>query len=661
VTLRAADVLLRAESDGGLTTRMVDIARGFRAGVGIALPVGKEFLDRLKDYPRKMAIEQLAGRLTGQDSGVTEAWLNSFVAAHLRRPMVAEFVDQLKAPGDAAHDALGGLHLPENLDDDENGKEPIGTQILSDIARELQNPDDPSTGRAREAFDAAMLRACRNRLDDQPGDSQNVRTILSSAKGVGLIEDDTFRKLSDAHQRELLRLVADLDEASVGAALAQNQDAGGARTEAAEKLADLVSLRIREIRQTGCGEAAAIEILKQTDPDLVAQMDRVLAYGGENGAPGAWLETRKQLVAMRERVKTLAEDGQVSGTDLQRLMSASLREIAMNVFESAAKTIDRQAGRFTVLGLGSTARGEASPYSDLEFAILLPDDHTDYDRAYATELTQRVRDQIAAVGENGSYYLEHGFHFDPGVNPLDVLFMNTADGLVANGLSPGGNIDKDWSRTSLLNAEWFYGGDVRRDNADVRTEPEESWQALKDFHAKVVTHLNREVPLSETEARGVRPGETEGQWLGRENIKAALELAKPAIEQQNPDVVDVKELARLPMLLVQVLAVQHGLLRDPQTGIAANNIDQRLTLLVEGNVISRQDAEGIRNLQDELSGLRVRSHVMHGKQVDNVALTEEVGRQEGLLYDPGLAKLVENAQALYDRANTYVETPRERF
>jgi len=42
-------------------------------------------------------------------------------------------------------------------------------------------------------------------------------------------------------------------------------------------------------------------------------------------------------------------------------------------------------------------------------------------------------------------------------------------------------------------------------------------------------------------------------------------------------VVDVKELARPAMLLVQDLVEPHGLLRDLETAIAANNIDPRLT------------------------------------------------------------------------------------
>jgi hypothetical protein len=100
---------------------------------------------------------------------------------------------------------------------------------------------------------------------------------------------------------------------------------------------------------------------------------------------------------------------------------------------------------------------------------------------------------------------------------------------------------------------------------------------------------------------------------------------------------------------VQGLAAQHGLLIDRKTRIPANSIDQRLTLLVENEKISRQDANTILALQDGLSKVRVRSHVKHGKQVDEVALTEEAGQREGLLYDPALPKLVQDFEALLKR------------
>src|SRR5262249_5625921 len=156
---------------------------------------------------------------------------------------------------------------------------------------------------------------------------------------------------------------------------------------------------------------------------------------------------------------------------------------------------------------------------------------------------------------NGSYYLEKGFHFDPQLNPLLLphLFMNSADRLVADGLASEQDEDEaqfDWSRTAFVNAEWFYGSDVGRDDAGKWTEPDESWQALKNFHAKVADHLKG----------------SEGQKLGRWTINLAREMGSDGLSRKQDGVVNVKNLARLPMLLVQGLAVQHGLLLDPKTG-----------------------------------------------------------------------------------------------
>src|SRR5262249_13769098 len=141
----------------------------------------------------------------------------------------------------------------------------------------------------------------RERFDASPEVNQTLKTLgfLKSA--------DRHAKLPDALQRETLQLFADLEEASATAAAAAGDSATNrtSRTNAAHRLADLATLRIREIqRDHNCGEVQAIDILSQSETEadhgLIAQMDRVLANGGNNVTPGAWLETRKQLAAMRE-------------------------------------------------------------------------------------------------------------------------------------------------------------------------------------------------------------------------------------------------------------------------------------------------------------------------------------------------------------------------
>jgi hypothetical protein len=642
VALKAAYVQLQPESDGVLTTRLLDSAQGLLDDLGIDVSVDRQLLGKLTDNERKMAAQNLAGFLAGDNAGDPETVLRSVVAVNLTRPMAETVKEWLMAHGNAPQDAFDRLHLPANLDKNKDGTQPNEKRLLTKMAEILHKADDPSTG---QVFDAALLKACHERLEEEPTAAPR---ILSLVQGLDLESPDRLGKLTFDQQRDVLDQCATISAKAAEWVQEDDQHAGLTRTGAVEDLADLATLEIREIRKReGCGEAAAIDRLKQVDPGLIKRMGRVLADGVDNPAPGAWLETRRQLADMREQVKTVAGIGETSGTELQRLISAKLREIALNVFDSAVKTLGKEPPvPFTVLSLGSMARGEASPYSDLEFAILLQKRPSEEEQKYFLELTTRVRDQIAAAGEHASRYNSEGFHFDSGISPLATseltatgrLFLGTADDLV-QAFGHDAHV-----QTTLVNAEWLYGGEVRRSDADGRpswTRPEESWQAVQDFHAKVVDHLNQE------DDSGVQPR----LQLARKNFEMATLLSSGGLSREDDGVVDVKELARLPMMLVQGLAVKHGLLLDPKTNIAANNIDQRLKLLVEGKHISREDADAILALQDGLSKLRVRSHLKHGEQVDKVALTEEAGRREGLLYDPGLEKLVADFKALSNRVD----------
>jgi hypothetical protein len=641
VAWKAADVMLRPESDSGLTTRLLDIAQGTLEDVGIELPVNRELLGKMTNNDRGLATQVLATKLAGSDAAVPEAELRP-VAAYLRQPMAAEIVETLKANGAAAHDMLAELRLPANLEADKDGRDPLGTRLLTTIADTQHEVAHASTGPAQHTFDAALLRACRERFNAEPAAAPKIRKLVKSA---GLVNANYFRKLPPAQQREVLDLCADLDAKSVELA-PHDPSAADVRTRAAMALADLVTLKIREIRdQHHCSEAEAIDRLNEADPGLIERMDRVLSAGGENPAPRAWLDTRKQLATMRGGVKTMAESNEFSGTDMQRLISERLRGMAENVFDSAVTTLGKPPMPFTVLGLGSTARGEASPYSDLEFGILLQRKPSEAEQGYFLELSERVRDQMAAVGEQESYYKRDGFHFDAKLSPLTTSegtkrpFLGTADDLAANLVDE----TNEWQRTSLINAEWLYGSDVRRNDTGGFTEPGESWRALQDFRDTLLHRLDRDN----------RSGETAGEKLASWTLDQARDMGSGGLQRRDEGVIDVKELARLPMLLVQGLAVQHGLVLDPATDIAANNIDQRLTLLVEKGVISRKDADAIFDLQDGLSKLRVRSHAEKGKQVDHVALTEQAGRDNDVSYDPHLKALVEDAEALLDRVGTY--------
>ena len=641
--------LLAPRDDGGLHPDIEDLTLGIKRELGLRLPEDSSLADAMTPQRRSDATTALERNLAHVGPERTQADWDESVAFALRPAMADELLAVLRRGPEACDEALAGLRLPPDLD-----RTKPGMQVLNYIVRELRRDDgDATLDAGRASFEAALLRACRERVEADPGSAPEVLKLLRDS--TGLADDDRFRTLPPERQRALLQGVADLGEAAITALQRSGDDVATTRTKTVEALADLVTMRLAAIREeTGCSESAALDTLRDTDPGLVAQLDRVLAGDGERPMDGGWLKGRQQLAELRDSARELAQGGEVTGTDMQRLLSAKLRGLSMEIFDNAIASMGRPPPvEFAVLGLGSNARGEASPYSDLEFAILLPEGHSEEDRAYFTELSARVRDQVAALGENDSHFREQGFHFDANLNPIRLpqQFLNSADGLITHGIVEDGGFSSDWSRTSFIGAEWLYGSDVVPGPDGTRPSPTTSWQAVQDFQSKVQTQIRSEQ----------RPGVTHGEALSRWTINLATEMATDGLSKLDDGVVDVKALARLPMLLVQGLALEHGLLIDPETGIAANSIDQRLALLVKGGHVTQEDADKILALQDKLSALRVLSHSTLGRQVDELALTQEVAEARGLLHAPELGGLVEDAQSLLALAKNYLAEPRAQL
>ena len=600
------------------------------------------------------AAQQELGERLGMalGAGAPPESLDRIVEDTLLRTQAQALAQACEQNTDRAQTLLGKLHLPEYpLADPAKG---FFRHLQSALLFSSQDAARDNPGWSR--FVTAMLRDLDAAFRAQPDRAASIRESL---REFSLIRGDSFARLPASAQRLLLRLLADVQGVQMQQASAEGRSTAGLRTEVISALADLVNQRLAELRQAeGLSEAAAMDRLRETDPELIAEMDLALAEGGNSATPGAWLDTRKHLAAMRDpdqpdSARALNDRREAAGTDIQRLLSAGLRAIALELFDHARATLGEPPVPFTVLGLGSTARGEASPFSDLEFAILLPDDHTPEDRRYFVELSERVRDQITAIGENGSYLRGEGFHFDANLNPArrPDLFMNSADGLLREGLAPKGG-PHDWTRTAFANAEWLYGSDAGRSADGSWQEPTASWHAVQDFHARLQQHLATPGPQGAASV---------GVELGRWTLDLARGMGSDGLVQAQRGEIDVKALARLPMLLVQGLAIQHGLILDPQTGVVANSTFQRLHLLVEAGVLSSDDANAILTLQDQLSEMRVRSHFHHGRQEDTVATTEAAAQRSGRLYEADLAPLVEQAQALLQRVELYLGTPGAAF
>src|SRR5690606_1877566 len=142
--------------------------------------------------------------------------------------------------------------------------------------------------------------------------------------------------------------------------------------------------------------------------------------------------------AQRARLAHLHESG---GMEVQGFISATTRAFTTRLLEQAIQALGGPpAFAFEAVTLGSTSRGEASPYSDIEFAFVLPeatsDDEVAQASAYRQAVAQLMRAQVSALGEFGAFGLPERLHWDPvGLSPAEdpERFIGRPSDLVRTG------------------------------------------------------------------------------------------------------------------------------------------------------------------------------------------------------------------------------------
>jgi hypothetical protein len=479
--------------------------------------------------------------------------------------------------------------------------------------------------------------------------------LRKGMEALGLVDGDSLKKLGIVAQMSALITLADIDEARLQQDDLPAPERAAIRNEAIRTVGDMVNIALDDLRtRENLSESQAIARLRTTEPELIEQMDRLLADGGDDANAGNWLATREKLAKLREEMTPLAKGDGLGGTELQQLIAARQRDITMELFDDAVAVLGPPPVPFSVVSLGGTARGETSLSPSLQFGFVLPEDHTEAHREYFTKLARHVQDQVTALGEDGSRTRGNGFRVDPEVNPgkHPELFMNSADELIRGALAEGGAPGLTGRDSPLFNAEWLFGSDSLKGDDGVRPEPDQSWKAVQRLHDKLDQQLDRITPPDRT---------TKGEALGRAAIRQGVEQGREALARAETGVVDVRNLAQLPEMLVQGLLLEGSKMRDDD-GIVANSFAQQLDLLVTKGKIGREDARKLEQLHNELVAIRLRSHAMSdGPPTDLVALKPGVAGHEGLMVNPRLAALVDQLKELVTRAESYATTPRETF
>ncbi|MCE5316919.1 MAG: DUF294 nucleotidyltransferase-like domain-containing protein, partial [Parachlamydia sp.] len=137
--------------------------------------------------------------------------------------------------------------------------------------------------------------------------------------------------------------------------------------------------------------------------------------------PKVYLQRRQKLLVQRQELKV-----KIPQTTPAQIMRDFTQEISLflnEILKSGFALFGKPPCEYTVMGLGSLARKEMSPYSDLEFALLV-ENSLPANIAYFRKMVQWLELQIIHLGETpinilqGGYEspIVRGFSFDDGGN-----------------------------------------------------------------------------------------------------------------------------------------------------------------------------------------------------------------------------------------------------
>jgi signal-transduction protein with cAMP-binding, CBS, and nucleotidyltransferase domain len=148
-------------------------------------------------------------------------------------------------------------------------------------------------------------------------------------------------------------------------------------------------LRIQKSDNPGIvqGSSAPIPPMAQlsfSEPDAVSPLDRLF---------------EQHVHLMRQRGLALLSDASIDPSIIQDFISKNFDHLIEGLVSLCIDEVGPSPTEFCILGLGSLSREEASPYSDLDFAIAFKEDSSS-NRAYFLTLCSKMNDQLMKLNEH---------------------------------------------------------------------------------------------------------------------------------------------------------------------------------------------------------------------------------------------------------------------
>lgn len=356
---------------------------------------------------------------------------------------------------------------------------------------------------------------------------------------------------------------------------------------------------------------------------------------------------RDQLLQIRLETGRLLEQ-EVVVEEIQSFLTHRYQDILTTLInESIWLAGEGDPNDFAVMGLGSMARMEASPYSDLEFAFLIQTASPER-LAYFQKLSQLLALKMINMGET-----EYKCLRSPG--EADKSIVPSGFSLDIGGLCPSGKsgiyelIGTPQQLAEFQTERW----------ADQNSSETILVNAMTTI--SFITGNGELIAAYQQEINRILDREVGGFWpwtWRRLRQDRALELMRSHLEDFQPrlnqDKIDLgafdikKELYRLPQMVISALALYHGL-------ISANTLI-RIEELRRNRMISHQGGDRLKRVLKMILKLRIKAHLFYKKELE--ILSHSQGDESFITISPEIRReLIEVYRTLiplYEAAQAFV-------
>ena len=394
--------------------------------------------------------------------------------------------------------------------------------------------------------------------------------------------------------------------------------------------------RIFEVQQAYWKGSAVIGYEKQQKINTeLAEILSNIREQGRNKIQGS-RDISKQFViglysqsTVRELMKKFVE----SSRHVSMLCTCEMTKFVTGIMGESVKILrEPPPCHFEVIAIGSLARGEATPYSDLEYIILVDRVESDI-KEYFTKLSMTSYFLIGNLGETNLKYMA--------IKELDGWFQDMAkNGFKIDGLSPqAGNIPTGNGTSDRGYSFITTPDDLFKAYEYVSHHPDEDslrgdLTAMMCFMTVLYSHGHKEGPLLQSLRLKVQAMELSEQRIhvNKEMLESDMRKFDFAPDQRLVDqayTVDAKrQLYRFPSILLFDLAVTNGIFEADAWGTAGQ--------LLATKTISEDFHLCLMFQLAVACYVRLSAYLYHDSQDDRISLASQRVRVNCQEKDPSL-------------------------